>query len=64
VTSLAQELSRPVLIREVTAMLTEHFEAEFGVSLLPASLFELFDATSRRIGMCDRDEPAIVGGVR
>ncbi len=64
VTSLAQELSRPVPIREVTAILAEHFEAEFGVLLLPASLPELFDATSRRIGMRDRNEPAIVGGVQ
>lgn len=64
VTSMAQELSRPVPIREVTAMLTEHFEVEFGVSLLPASLSELFDATSRRIDMSNRDEPAIVGGVQ
>lgn len=64
VTSMVQELSRPVPMREVTAMLTEHFEAEFGVSLLPTSLSELFDATSRRIGMSDRDEPAIVGGAQ
>ncbi|HWQ70312.1 MAG TPA: lipoyl(octanoyl) transferase LipB, partial [Patescibacteria group bacterium] len=64
VTSMAQELSRPVSIREVTAILTEQFGAEFGVSLLPASLPELFDATSRRIDMSDRDEPAIVGGAQ
>ncbi len=61
VTSMVQELSRPISIREVTAILTEHFEAEFGVSLLPISMSELFDATSRRIGMSDRDKPAIVG---
>lgn len=60
VTSMVQELSRPISIREVTAILTEHFEAEFGVSLLPISMSELFDATSRRIGMSDRDKPAIV----
>lgn len=64
VTSMAQELSRPVPIREVTVTLTEHFETEFGVSLLPASLSELFGATSRGIDMGDRNERAIVGGVR
>ncbi|MDE2179549.1 MAG: lipoyl(octanoyl) transferase LipB [candidate division NC10 bacterium] len=63
VTSMAQELSRPISIREVTAVLAERFEVEFGVSLAPTSLPELFSAKSRA-GMSERDEPAGVGGVR
>ncbi|CBE68654.1 lipoate biosynthesis protein B; Lipoate-protein ligase B [Candidatus Methylomirabilis oxygeniifera] len=63
VTSMAQGSSRPISIREVAAILTEHFEAEFGVSIVPALLTELAGVKSR-IDMSDRDEPAIVGGVQ
>jgi lipoate-protein ligase B len=63
VTSLAQELSRSISVREVMAVLTEHFAVEFGVSLAPTSLPELFSAKSRA-DMSDREEPAGVGGVR
>ena len=44
VTSMAQKLSRPISVREVTAVLTERFEAEFRVSLLPMSPAALFSA--------------------
>lgn len=63
VTSMAQELSRPISVREVTTVLTERFEIEFGVSLVPTSLPELFSAESCA-DMSERDEPAGVGGVR
>jgi lipoate-protein ligase B len=63
VTDMAQELCRPLLVREVRAALTERFEAEFKVTLLPASLPELF-GTMSRTGMAGRDETATAGGVR
>ncbi|MDE2059216.1 MAG: lipoyl(octanoyl) transferase LipB [candidate division NC10 bacterium] len=63
VTSMARELSCPISMREVTAVLTERFKTEFGVSLLPTSLPELLSAR-RRAGMSDKDEAALVGGAR
>lgn len=62
-TSMTQELARPISVREVMAALIERFEVEFGVSLLPTSLSELFRSRSRA-GIIERDGPAIVGGVR
>jgi lipoate-protein ligase B len=62
VTDMVQELSRSLVVREVRAALTERFEVEFGVTLLPASLSELFSALGRA-GMAGRDETATVGGV-
>lgn len=61
-TSMAQELSRLISVREVMAALIERFEVEFGVSLLPTSLPELFSSRSRA-SIINRDRPAIVRGM-
>lgn len=60
-TSMAQELSRPISVREVAAVLAVRFEGEFGVSLVPTLLIELVGARSR-IDMSDRDAAAIIRG--
>lgn len=60
-TSMTQELSRPISVREVMVVLSERFEVEFGVSLLPTSLPELFCSMSQA-GRIERDVPAIVRG--
>lgn len=62
-TSMTRELSRPISVREVTAALIEHFEVEFGMSLLPMSLPELFNSRGRA-STIDRGGPAIVRGAR
>lgn len=56
-TSVAQELTRPISVREVTAALIGHFEIEFGVSLLRTALPECLGANGR-IGMSDRETPS------
>lgn len=62
-TSMAQELSRPISMCEVTDTLVECFEAEFGVWLLPISLTELMSA-ERIHGEFGVSETAVlVGGV-
>lgn len=61
VTSMTQELSRPISVREVKAALIERFEVEFGMSLLPTSLPALYSSRSGA-GMSDRDVQAIVRG--
>src|SRR5574337_1818341 len=58
-TSMTRELSRPISVREATAVLTERFEVEFGASLLPASLSELFSPRSGA-SMSERDGSVIV----
>ena len=58
-TSMTQELSRPISIRKVTSALIERFEVEFGVSLLPMSLPELFSLKSQS-GTIDRGISALV----
>ncbi|VUZ86113.1 lipoate biosynthesis protein B; Lipoate-protein ligase B [Candidatus Methylomirabilis lanthanidiphila] len=63
-TSMTQELCRPISIREVTAALTERFEAEFGIAFVPALLSERSDARSGDADMSDSNESAIVGGIR
>ena len=60
-TSMTQELSRPISVREVTAALIERFEIEFGVSLLPTSLPELFSLKGRSC-VIDRGVSALVWG--
>lgn len=62
VTDMARELSRPLVVGEVKAALTERFEGEFGVTLLPSSLPELLSAVGCT-GMAGRNETAKVGGV-
>lgn len=62
VISMAQELSGPISVREVAAALIRCFEAEFGVSLLPASPTGLLSVRSRA-GVSDWDNAAVVGGV-
>lgn len=63
-TSMAQELPRPISVREVTTILTKCFEAEFGVSLLPTLLSELFSTRNCGVGMNGRDEATLLGGAR
>lgn len=63
-TSMTQELCRPISIREVTAALAERFEAEFGIAFAPALLSERSDARSGDADMSDSNESAIVGGLR
>lgn len=60
-TSMTQELSRSISVREVMAALIECFEVEFGVALLPTSLPALYSSRSGA-GMIDRDVRAIVRG--
>lgn len=60
-TSMTQELSRPISVRDVMVVLSERFEVEFGVSLLTTSLPELFCSMSQA-GRIERDVPAIVRG--
>lgn len=60
-TSMTQELSRSISVREVMTALIECFEVEFGVALLPTSLPALYSSRSGA-GMIDRDVRAIVRG--
>jgi len=60
-TSMTQELSRPISVREVMAALIERFEVVFWASLLPTSLPELFRLRSQA-GIIERGGPAIVRG--
>lgn len=60
-TSMTQELSRPISVREVMAALIERFEVEFGVPLLPMSLSELFSLKSGA-SIIDRDGSPIIQG--
>lgn len=68
VTSMAKELSRPISVRDVAAALTMRFGAEFGVSLIPTSVPELFSSTglaclpARQVGMVERRLPAMARG--
>lgn len=62
VTSMEQELSGPISVREVAAALITYFEAEFGVSFVPASSTGCFGVQGYA-GMDDQNHAAVVGGV-
>lgn len=59
-TSMARELRRQISVDDVTAVLTEHFESAFDVSLLPALLSEI--GVTGWVGMRERDNAAVIGG--